>query len=457
MKWSRMKTKFSVYLLLSIFLLAFLPNLATAEITADGTTPAYPAADPDPWILQVDPTGDPPDANYIDLIIDGSLEINEDSGVEDANGYIGFASGSSGTVDVVDDAYWYNYENAVHPTEGDSYYWGGDLYVGYEGTGELNILSDGYVWADVNGYIGFGPDSIGSVTVTGEDSELYIDQDLYVGYGGEGTMVVSDGAYVYSGWDTIIGYKPNSTGSVTVTGGQWIEGEGTWWDDSELEVDGELIVGYEGDGTLLVEEGGYVDVDGGVYIGGYEDANGIVTVTGREIYEEDGDGLFTGSSQAASELYIDGELVVGYEGNASLLIEDGAYVYVYDDATIGMESGSTGMVTVTGAVSYQESTDLDDTAREWIDGSEWEIDGNLYVGYDGDGELMISDGGGVETNDSAYIGYESGSRGMVTVTGSGFEQVPTGEFDEDDSWWIDGSEWELVITSMSAMRAKVSC
>jgi len=421
MNWSGMKTKFSVYLLLSIFLIMFLPNLATAVTSTTGDVdPAYPSGAPATWYVDANMVNPGFDANYVDLIIgnaaDGTLLISDGNSVQDANAYIGFATSVSGTVDV-NDSYWGNYD--YYDAVDEKWYNGGDLYVGYEGEGVLNIFNDGYVWADRNGYIGFAPGSSGMVDVN--YAELDIDQDLYVGYGGDGTLVISNNGYVYSGWDTYIGYEPNSTGSVTVTGGQYGEG----WEASELYSSGEIIVGYEGDGTLLVEEGGYVYASDGLYIGGYPDVNGIVTVTGGTIYDEDPNGLFTGSYQDQSYLDSGSDLIVGVEGNGTLLIEDGAYVYTSYDGIIGYDSGSTGSVTVTGPGSYHEDANVVSTSRREIDGSEWYIDEDLIVGYDGDGELMISDGGYVETYDSTYIGYESGSRGMVTVTGGGFWQEPS--------------------------------
>ena len=288
MNRSRMKTKFSMYVLLSIFLLMFLPNLATATIITGGeVVPAYPAGDPDPWDIQVDPTGDPPDFSWADLIIGntgiGSLEINDFSEINDSSGYIGFGPSSSGTVDV-DSAGWNNY----HTWDADEEtYWGGDLYVGYEGTGVMNIFDDGYVYNDANGYIAFAPGSSGTVNVNDELWEIH--GDLYVGYEGTGVMNIFNVGYVYNDANGYIAFAPGSSGTVDV-------------DDADWDIYGDLHVGHGGTGTMVISNSGYVYVDDTAWIGYEPNSIGSVTVTGGQ----------EGEGWDPSDWYISDELVVGY-------------------------------------------------------------------------------------------------------------------------------------------------
>ena len=93
------------------------------------------------------------------------------------------------------------------------------------------------------------------------------------------------------------------------------------------------------------------------------------------------------------------EVGVGDSGTGTLNIEAGGVVsngYSF----IGYESGSTGVVTVTGA------------------NSQWNNSDNLHVGNTGDGTLKVTDGG-VVSNTNGYIGFKSGSMGVAVVTGSG--------------------------------------
>lgn len=93
------------------------------------------------------------------------------------------------------------------------------------------------------------------------------------------------------------------------------------------------------------------------------------------------------------------DLHVGRSGEGSLLVSDGGVV-TNRWGYVGMNAGSSGEVTVTGA------------------GSRWENTLHVYVGLDGDGVLMVSDGG-VVTNVLGYLGTRSGSTGVATVTGAG--------------------------------------
>src|SRR5690606_37988410 len=87
-------------------------------------------------------------------------------------------------------------------------------------------------------------------------------------------------------------------------------------------------------------------------------------------------------------------------GTGELRIEDGGTVSAKVDSFIGGESGSGGMVIVTGK------------------GSSWENDRYLYVGRAGTGALRIEDGGTISSH-RGFIGNDSGSEGTVIVTGEG--------------------------------------
>lgn len=105
----------------------------------------------------------------------------------------------------------------------------------------------------------------------------------------------------------------------------------------------------------------------------------------------------TGSGSTWTNSY---ELYVGFAGNGTLTIENGGTVS-NTVGNVGRDAGSTGTVTVTGA------------------GSTWTNSGSLYVGRAGTGTLRIENGGTV-TNGIGYIGASSpGGAGTVTVTGAG--------------------------------------
>ncbi len=368
-------------------------------------------------------------------------------------GYIGFYSGSTGAATVSGaGSKWNNSEN---------------LFVGYYGDGTLDV-ADGGVVSDTWGYIGFYSDSTGTATVTGADSQWTSADDLYVGYEGEGALNIEAGGEVSNMYGSI-GDESGSTGIATVSGAgsKWTN----WY---------QLVVGDEGNGTLNVEAGGEVSNTTGA-IGSYNRVTGIATVTGANskwinsgwlyvgergsgtLNVEAGGEVFSGNSyigydsygtgiatvSGAGSMWNNSGLYVGYEGEGALNIEAGGEVSSFW-GYIGDDSGSTGVVTVTGAGSKWNSSSLgvgsegDGTlnveaggevfsysgyigrysgstgvATVTGSGSKWTASSSsLKVGSEGDGTLNVAAGGEVSSS-SGYIGDESGSTGIVTVTGTG--------------------------------------
>lgn len=252
--------------------------------------------------------------------------------------------------------------------------WEGGLTVGYGGRGTLTVSNGGTAVDSSSGYsIGSLPGGAGLVIVTGAGSSLSTTSGLEVGFVGSGTLDISNGGSVSAGY-AFIGALPGSKGVVTVDGaGSSLSTAGLF---------GYLIVGNSGTGTLTVSNGGTVTTGGTAFIGENAGGVGIATVDGA------------GSSWTA------GELRVGDSGNGTLTISNGGAV-TSDDSAIGYYAGSTGVVTVTGA------------------GSTWTNGNDLAVGLEGHGTLTIADGGAVHTTVDGYIGGEPGSTGVVTVDGAG--------------------------------------
>lgn len=156
-------------------------------------------------------------------------------------------------------------------------------------------------------------------------------------------------------------------------------------------VGGDLVVGDTNVGTLLIDAGGTVSNDWG-YVGNTGTGNGTITVQG------------TDGSGNASTWTSSGQIYIGVEAgsNGALNILNGGVVTNTGAATIGNDSGSTGIVIVSGA------------------GSTWEnpFTQSFQVGAGGSGTLQINNGGTVHSG-QGVIGYAGGSDGHVTVTGLG--------------------------------------
>ena len=153
------------------------------------------------------------------------------------------------------------------------------------------------------GYIGYRPGSTGVVTVTGPGSQWNNSFPLYVGETGTGTLNVENGGRVEvlpgdSRIAASIGKDPGSYGTVSVTGTDSI------WNNS-----GSLYVGDLGSDTLNVEAGGVVaNTDG--YLARESGGRGVVTVSGTDsTWTNSGDlhgyaRLFLNASEISSIAFI---------------------------------------------------------------------------------------------------------------------------------------------------------
>ncbi|MGA1129991.1 MAG: hypothetical protein ACO3XN_07995, partial [Chthoniobacterales bacterium] len=92
--------------------------------------------------------------------------------------YIGYLSGS--------------YSNTLNVNNAGTLLNSSYLFVGYYGTGTLNVEAGGVV-SNTGGVIGNATNSTGVATVTGSGSQWNNSSSLYVGYSGTGTLNVEAG------------------------------------------------------------------------------------------------------------------------------------------------------------------------------------------------------------------------------------------------------------------------
>ncbi|HMP80081.1 MAG TPA: hypothetical protein PKD54_11560 [Pirellulaceae bacterium] len=152
-------------------------------------------------------------------------------------------------------------------------------------------------------------------------------------------------------------------------------------------------------GRLLVNQGSVLTNSGnGSVLGTY----GSVSVVRGDGYV----GLNGGSSGiatitgAGSHWFNSRELHVGRDGHGEMNVLSGGRVTNQSHGYVGRSAGSNGTVVVRG------------------DGSEWHNTGSLFIGWQGSGELRIEEGGYV-VNDYGRVGQFAGSSGSLTVTGAG--------------------------------------
>ncbi len=246
---------------------------------------------------------------------------------------------------------------------------GADLLIGETGIGSLSILDGGSVsnWYGVLGdqVGGEGSARVAGTSPGGTQSSWSNSGNLTIGAQGNGTLIVESGGVV-SNIDGMLGEQGTGVGEATVAG------EGSRWINS-----GRLVVGNYGTGRLRIEDRATVTSDGGIVGAGNSPASSEVVVTG-------------GARWITTD-----QLAVGNYAAGSLTIENAGLVSS-TQAYIG--GSSNGVVTVTGV------------------GSSWNNDTSLVIGNIGVGTLTIADGAHVRSDRSVELGLAGG--GTLTLSGS---------------------------------------
>lgn len=161
------------------------------------------------------------------------------------------------------------------------------LVVGNIHTGSLEISSGGAVKVGKELIIGSQNSASGTVNLTGPTSSLTVDGMLVVGDSGQGTMTISNGAEVQSG-KVAIGRNTGSTGSVLVTGA------GTKWTARDIYVSGGNADNDGGHGSLTIADGAVVGAPRGVINIGDNGAYGILNIGAAEGENAVAPGIFVG-------------------------------------------------------------------------------------------------------------------------------------------------------------------
>ncbi len=291
----------------------------------------------------------------------GTMTIAEEGHVSSVYGYLGYESGSQGTVTVSGSAsMWTN---------------SSDLCVGHRGAGTLTIEDGGHV-SNANSYLGSASGSQGTVTVSGSGS-MWTNSSgvLYVGLYGAGTLTVADGARV-SSRDGYLGFGSQGTATVSGSGSKWTNSY-------------HLHVGTFGTGTLTIADGGELSSLSG-NLGWNPGSHGTATVSGN------------GSKWTNSTV-----LYVGHDGTGTLTIENGGQVLT-TSSYLGQNPGSQGTAMISGS------------------GSKWMNMGFLYLGVHaggpgGTGALVVKSGGTVQVYETLKVWDTS----TLTLDGG---QINTGSF-----------------------------
>lgn len=240
---------------------------------------------------------------------EGHVVIENGASAEATGLLVGHHAGSTGTVTIDGtDSEW------VHS---------GVVYIGNEGQGTLTV-SDGGLLSGTDGYVATENGSAGSTAlITGAGSTWTNSGDFFVGHNTDasGEVTIANGGKVTAGQHIILGDLADSFGKLTVTG-----------TNSTSTNDGDFNIGRFGDGELVVDDGGLVEVHiGNVYFG--NEANSF------------GKGLITG---ATSWLHADNKVFIGTDGDGELRLAAGGKVTA-TQVRIAYGAGTSGTLILGGA------------------------------------------------------------------------------------------------------------
>lgn len=244
------------------------------------------------------------------------------------------------------------------------------------GVGTLSITSGGDL-SNRTGYVGFFANSNGTASISGAGSSWSNTGSLMIGRNGGGTLSIDNGATASSQFG-YLGYSLGSSGSATLSG------SGSAWNLSST-----LFVGRAGTGSLSAQVGAGGS-SGAIELGSQSSGHGTLTVSG------------------SSTAWTSQSITVGSSGTGAVNISQGAALTATTyPSSIGSQTGSTGTVSVSGA------------------NSSWATN-NLYVGANGHGIATISGGGTISSTEfvsgytaASIVGFYPGSSGEVSVAGEG--------------------------------------
>ncbi len=314
---------------------------------------------------------------YVGYFGSGTLDIGETGQVFSTDSYLGYMAGSSGSVNV--SGTWIN---------------SGRLYVGRDGGASLSIYEGGYVSSSDDSLIG------GNATVTvsgGTWSAL----NLFVSNGGLGILFLN-GGYISNGSS----YIGNASGY-----GVAMVSSGTWSNINNL------YLGHEGMGTLLVGEEGVVTAGGTTFVAYSAQSSGTL-------------GLF-GSAESRGIL-VTGQIVRG-DGAAATLLLNGGLLRALRNESDFLSNFQPGEIIIDEEGVYIDTNGFDIGINSSLGGNGLLVkqgEGNLTMpGHIGStvvesGKLTISSNsvvsqGTLVVKNGTLVSYENQINGADVIIGSG--------------------------------------
>ncbi|MDA3926126.1 MAG: autotransporter-associated beta strand repeat-containing protein [Kiritimatiellae bacterium] len=231
--------------------------------------------------------------------------------------------------------------------------------------------------SDVTCEVGIADFAASQSTFAG--GSLQVANEIQIGMAskGIGTVFLDNDVVCNVASNVYIGLNSGTTGELVNINGQFRKFD-----------TGGFYVGKEGQGTLKLQ-GGTFDVDGWFVIGHSSAGVGYLDVQGGEN---------TMGVAGADSVHL------GYEGKGTLCVGGGSTTI--NQMFVGYEVSAHGEMIVTNGL--------------------WKHNSHIWVGFHGYGSLLVS-GGEMRVNGVFCIGRNTGSTGVVTVTGGFLDASNNGE------------------------------
>ena len=232
----------------------------------------------------------------------------------------------------------------------------GAITVGDVSDGQLNILDGGRVEAAA-GFIGRNGKSIGRVILEGPGSSLSYRSNLQIGYIGEGSLEMAEGADLATGGPVFLGGTEEGLGTIELHGAQ------TRW-----TANGTIAVGQRGEGRILAASGAQLSTSD-IVLGAETRGQGVIEIQG--------DG---------TRLDVDGDIVVGGNGDGALAVAFGARMTGRSLVAGAEQNGGAEIIVYDGHLALED---------------------RLQIGGDGTAIMGVMENGSVSAGGGIAVGSES--------------------------------------------------
>ncbi|MFC0242445.1 autotransporter outer membrane beta-barrel domain-containing protein [Rhodopseudomonas telluris] len=285
--------------------------------------------------------------------------------------------------------------------------------------GSVTLSGAGAAWTDT-GEVSVGRGGgVGSISVSNGASlttrRLALSTGSWEpGSGGQGSLVVTGPQTVWTNTGGVdIARTAGSTGSLTISNGAtaYIRDTGIYTGaGAEITIKDagtHVEIGdptnwnagawmSPGGGTINVLNGAYLYASG-IYVGPGGSDLTTMTIAGKGTVVDTDQRIYVGGQNGVRD-------VDPMNGNGVLNVTDGAVV-TSGTVGAGMDPHSQGQINLSGSGS-----------RLWAKANPAQgILGNFYVGYNGSGTVVVSNGGEIRADNEVRIGYASDGQGVLAV------------------------------------------